>query len=174
MDLDLSTDIYSFLKEKYFLSRITLDKNTRTAITFVDYQRNHYKKYGYTFYRHGKTHQEYGPAILGRDLVWVDRGYVTRANGPSVILSYGLTIKLDRWYLDEDMNPHYYYKGKNVFRYKGKGESIMAAFLSSNHLSFYDIIKAWTIKDVVLKFQTENGEYKTEDGIFMHAEFYLI
>ncbi len=87
MDFDLVTDLYSFCPEKYFLSRLLTLYPTR--ISFVDYQRKHYKVLNGNFYQGGVLHQEYGPSVIRDDFIMFStRGITHRRFGPAHITKY--------------------------------------------------------------------------------------
>lgn len=96
MDTDLLTDIFAFLPEKYFVTRL-LNRDfsiRKTEISFVDYERAHYVHVKLLNYpvkwwkkRLGDVHhQEYGPARESSiDTKYMMNGYKHRKNGPAVI-----------------------------------------------------------------------------------------
>lgn len=51
-----------------------------------------------TFFRDGKVHQEYGPAVFSPDHIWVYREKVTRINGPSIILGHAMRLQRDPFF----------------------------------------------------------------------------
>lgn len=99
MDIDLLLDVFRFLPEKYFITRL-LNKASSfsTRISFVDYERSHYKymcineeqSFWYPRkwweYKDGSNHQEYGPAFESEFMIfYLRRGMTHRKNGPAVI-----------------------------------------------------------------------------------------
>ncbi len=71
MELELLMDLYGFLPEKYFLSRVfsksTFD--TKTRITFADYNRNHYtilyRRFNNVLWlKDNHIRHEYGPCAI--------------------------------------------------------------------------------------------------------------